>query len=87
MPLINIIKLLSWLLVMVVMVTLLASRDAIAKATYDRLFRWVVNQINRLLAPPINYVYQLNEIGNGLNSAHFSLLLLWLGRYFGYFWI
>lgn len=40
-----------------------AARDAIAKATYDRLFRWVVNQVNRLLAPDINYVHSVTEIG------------------------
>lgn len=40
-----------------------AARDAIAKATYDRLFRWVVNQVNRLLAPDINYVHSICEIG------------------------
>lgn len=30
-----------------------ATRDAISKSLYDRLFRWIVNQINHLLAPPL----------------------------------
>lgn len=30
---------------------LTASRDAIAKNLYDRLFRWIVHRINKLVTP------------------------------------
>ncbi|XP_065915839.1 myosin-IIIb-like [Dysidea avara] len=40
-----------------------ASRDAIAKSLYDRLFRWIVNRINQLLAPSAEDMAQAVEIG------------------------
>ena len=42
---------------------LIASRDAIAKSLYDRLFRWIVNRINQLLAPSAEDMAQAVEIG------------------------
>ena len=41
----------------------IASRDAIAKSLYDRLFRWIVNRINQLLAPSAEDMAQAVEIG------------------------
>lgn len=33
-------------------ITFTDARDAIAKAIYGRMFGWIVNKINQLLAPP-----------------------------------
>ena len=40
-----------------------ATRDAISKAVYDRLFRWIVNQINHLLAPTLEEIAWSYDIG------------------------
>ena len=40
-----------------------ASRDAISKSLYDRLFRWIVNRINQLLAPSAEDIAVAKEIG------------------------
>lgn len=40
-----------------------ASRDAIAKSLYDRLFRWIVNRVNQLLAPSVEDMAVAKEIG------------------------
>ena len=40
-----------------------ASRDALAKAIYDRIFRWIVNRINQLLAPTAEELEDEVEIG------------------------
>ncbi len=40
----------------------LAARDAIAKAIYDRLFRWIINKINQLLAPTATEMVGEREI-------------------------
>lgn len=40
-----------------------AARDAIAKAVYDRIFRWIVNRINQLLAPTVEEMEDETEIG------------------------
>ena len=39
------------------------ARDAIAKAMYDRIFRWIVNRTNGLLAPPKDSKGEEVEIG------------------------
>jgi myosin-3 len=39
------------------------ARDAIAKAMYDRIFRWIVNRTNGLLAPPKDAHSGETEIG------------------------
>ena len=44
-------------------VLFVASRDAIAKSLYDRLFRWIVNRINQLLAPSAEDIAVAKEIG------------------------
>ena len=41
----------------------IAARDALSKALYDRVFRWIVNQINHLLAPNIEDYYMSRDIG------------------------
>ena len=41
----------------------IAARDALSKALYDRVFRWIVNQINHLLAPNIEDYYTSHDIG------------------------
>ena len=40
-----------------------AARDAIAKAVYDRIFRWIVSRINQLLAPTVEEIEDEVEIG------------------------
>ncbi|KAL5482212.1 hypothetical protein EMCRGX_G022508 [Ephydatia muelleri] len=40
-----------------------AVRDAVSKAVYDRIFRWIVNRINQLLAPTIEDMEGETEIG------------------------
>ena len=40
-----------------------ASRDAVAKTLYDRVFRWVVRQVNQLLAPTSEDTDRASEIG------------------------
>ena len=40
-----------------------AGRDALAKALYDRVFRWIVNKINQLLAPTAEEMIGETEIG------------------------
>ena len=40
-----------------------ASRDAVAKTLYDRVFRWVVRQVNQLLAPTSEDSDRASEIG------------------------
>lgn len=47
----------------------LATRDAISKALYDRLFRWVVSQINHLLAPSLEEIAWGNDIGIYTNCS------------------
>ena len=42
---------------------ILAVRNAIAKALYDRIFRWIVNRINQLLAPTAAQIMEEREIG------------------------
>ena len=40
-----------------------AARDALSKALYDRVFRWIVNRINQLLAPTAEEMIGESEIG------------------------
>jgi myosin-3 len=40
-----------------------AIRDSISKALYDRVFRWIVNRINQLLASSVNVTSSTYEIG------------------------
>ena len=40
-----------------------AARDALAKAIYDRIFRWIVNRINQLLTPTAEEMEDEREIG------------------------
>ena len=57
---------------------LTASRDAIAKSLYDRLFRWIVNRINQLLAPSAEDLAQSKEIGK---ASYVSMCLPYLLYY------
>ena len=54
----------------------IASRDAIAKSLYDRLFRWIVNRINQLLAPSAEDMAQAVEIGKWYELASYKLFIV-----------
>ncbi len=36
-------------------------RDALAKSLYEKLFKWIVSQINRLLTPATNNTIYSND--------------------------
>uniref|UniRef100_A0A674AJV0 Myosin-IIIb-like n=1 Tax=Salmo trutta TaxID=8032 RepID=A0A674AJV0_SALTR len=39
------------------------ARDSIAKVAYGRVFGWIVSKVNELLAPNVDFVVELSEIG------------------------
>ena len=53
---------------------LAAARDAVAKAIYDRVFRWIVRQINQCLAPSAtDMAHSSTEIGETGNAVLTSM--------------
>lgn len=52
------------------------ARDAVSKAMYGRLFGWIVNKINQLLAPKDQSSVEAREIGGCLDIRQFVLVCL-----------
>lgn len=50
------------------------ARDAVSKAMYGRLFGWIVNKINQLLAPKDQSSVEAREIGGCLDIRQFVLV-------------
>ena len=61
-----------------------ASRDAIAKNLYDRLFRWTVNRINQLVAPTAEDLGKSVEIGILIHACSVLSALLGVLDVFGF---